>query len=54
LATLPVCDESLVNDAVFQSGFGGRDNGVHAFDRYTQLKTLWMDIADRQLESGIA
>jgi gamma-glutamyl-gamma-aminobutyraldehyde dehydrogenase len=43
-----------VNDAVFQSGFGGRDNGVHAFDRYTQLKTLWMDIADRQLESGIA
>lgn len=37
-----------------QSGFGGRDNGVHAFDQYTQLKTLWIDIADRELESGIA
>ncbi len=37
-----------------QSGFGGRDNGVHAFDQYTQLKTLWIDTADRELESGIA
>lgn len=37
-----------------QSGFGGRDNGVHAFDQYTQLKTLWIDTADREIESGIA
>ena len=29
-----------------QSGFGGRDNGVHAHDQYTQLKTLWIDLAD--------
>ncbi len=29
-----------------QSGFGGRDNGVHAHDQYTQIKTLWIDLAD--------
>ncbi len=29
-----------------QSGFGGRDNGVQAHDQYTQLKTIWMDLAD--------
>ncbi|NEK21233.1 aldehyde dehydrogenase family protein [Sulfitobacter sp. JBTF-M27] len=29
-----------------QSGFGGRDNGVHAHDQYTQLKTIWLDLAD--------
>ncbi len=29
-----------------QSGFGGRDNSVHAHDQYTQLKTLWIDLAD--------
>jgi gamma-glutamyl-gamma-aminobutyraldehyde dehydrogenase len=28
------------------SGFGGRDNGVHAHDQYTQLKTIWIDLAD--------
>ncbi|MEL7318940.1 MAG: aldehyde dehydrogenase [Pseudomonadota bacterium] len=28
------------------SGFGGRDNGVHAHDQYTQLKTIWFDLAD--------
>ncbi|MEM8653148.1 MAG: aldehyde dehydrogenase [Pseudomonadota bacterium] len=28
------------------SGFGGRDNGVHAHDQYTQLKTIWLDLAD--------
>lgn len=36
-----------------QSGFGGRDNGVHAFEQYTQLKTLWIDTTDRELESGV-
>ena len=25
-----------------QSGFGGRDNGIHAHDQYTQLKTIWI------------
>jgi len=26
------------------SGFGGRDNGVHAHDQYTELKTIWIDL----------
>ena len=29
-----------------QSGFSGRDNGIHAHDQYTQLKTVWIDLAD--------
>lgn len=29
-----------------QSGFGGRDNSIHAHDQYTQLKTIWLDISD--------
>jgi len=28
------------------SGFGGRDNGMHAHDQYTQIKTIWVDLAD--------
>lgn len=28
-----------------QSGFGGRDNSIHAHDQYTQLKTLWVDLS---------
>lgn len=28
------------------SGFGGRDNGIHAHDQYTQTKTIWVDLAD--------
>jgi gamma-glutamyl-gamma-aminobutyraldehyde dehydrogenase len=27
-----------------QSGFGGRDNSVHAHDQYTELKTIWVDL----------
>ena len=27
-----------------QSGFGGRDNGLHAHDQYTELKTIWIDL----------
>jgi gamma-glutamyl-gamma-aminobutyraldehyde dehydrogenase len=30
-----------------QSGFGGRDNGLHAHDQYTELKTIWVDLSDR-------
>jgi len=30
-----------------QSGFGGRDSGIHAHDQYTQLKTIWIDLSDR-------
>ncbi|MEM7519631.1 MAG: aldehyde dehydrogenase [Pseudomonadota bacterium] len=29
-----------------QSGFGGRDNGVHAHDQFTEVKTIWIDISD--------
>ena len=29
-----------------QSGFGGRDNGIQAHDQYTQVKTIWVDLAD--------
>ncbi|MEM1073603.1 MAG: aldehyde dehydrogenase [Pseudomonadota bacterium] len=29
-----------------QSGFGGRDNGVHAHDQYTEIKTIWVDLTD--------
>ncbi|MEO1552085.1 MAG: aldehyde dehydrogenase [Pseudomonadota bacterium] len=29
-----------------QSGFGGRDNSIHAHDQYTQLKTIWLDLSD--------
>lgn len=28
-----------------QSGFGGRDNGIHAHDQYTQIKTIWVNLA---------
>ncbi|EEB83483.1 aldehyde dehydrogenase [Roseobacter sp. GAI101] len=28
------------------SGFGGRDNGIHAHDQYTQIKTIWVDLID--------
>ena len=34
-----------------QSGFGGRDNSVHAHDQYTQLKTIWIDLADEADEA---
>ncbi len=29
-----------------QSGFGGRDNGVQAHDQFTEVKTIWIDLAD--------
>ncbi len=34
-----------------QSGFGGRDNSMHAHDQYTQLKTIWIDLSDDQDEA---
>ncbi|NSY40810.1 aldehyde dehydrogenase [Leisingera sp. ANG59] len=33
------------------SGFGGRDNGIHAHDQYTQLKTIWIDLSDNADEA---
>ena len=29
-----------------QSGFGGRDNGMHAHDQFTEVKTIWIDLTD--------
>ena len=29
-----------------QSGFGGRDNGIHAHDQYCETKTIWIDLTD--------
>jgi len=29
-----------------QSGFGGRDNGIHAHDQFTEVKTIWIDLSD--------
>ncbi|WP_419904406.1 aldehyde dehydrogenase [Kiloniella sp.] len=34
-----------------QSGFGGRDNSIHAHDQYTQLKTIWIDLSDNADEA---
>jgi len=29
-----------------KSGFGGRDNSLHAHDQYTEMKTIWVDLSD--------
>ena len=29
-----------------QSGFGGRDNGIHAHDQFTEIKTILIDLTD--------
>ena len=36
-----------------QSGFGGRDNSIHAHDQYTELKTIWLDVSDADVEDSI-
>ena len=37
-----------------QSGFGGRDNSIHAHDQFTELKTIWIDLADPASEDNLA
>ena len=37
-----------------QSGFGGRDNSLHAHDQYTELKTIWIDLSDRDRADAVA
>jgi len=37
-----------------QSGFGGRDNGIHAHDQYTELKTIWIDLTDPNAGDNIS
>jgi gamma-glutamyl-gamma-aminobutyraldehyde dehydrogenase len=34
-----------------QSGFGGRDNSLHAHDQYTELKTIWIDLSDQSVDA---
>lgn len=36
-----------------QSGFGGRDNGIHAHDQYTELKTIWIDLSDNAPDESV-
>ena len=36
-----------------QSGFGGRDNGIHAHDQYTETKTIWIDLTDNAPDEAI-
>ena len=36
-----------------QSGFGGRDNSLHAHDQYTEVKTIWIDLSDRSAEDAV-
>ena len=35
------------------SGFGGRDNSLHAHDQYTELKTIWIDLGDRNAGEAV-
>ena len=37
-----------------QSGFGGRDNGLHAHDQYTETKTIWIDLSDPDDQDNLA
>lgn len=36
-----------------QSGFGGRDNSIHAHDQYTELKTIWIDMSDDAVDNSV-
>jgi gamma-glutamyl-gamma-aminobutyraldehyde dehydrogenase len=35
------------------SGFGGRDNSLQAFDQYTETKTIWIDLSDREVDASV-
>ena len=36
-----------------QSGFGGRDNSIHAHDQYTEMKTIWIDVSDAGIKGRL-
>ena len=36
-----------------QSGFGGRDNGIHAHEQYCEVKTIWIDLTDPESQDKI-
>ena len=35
------------------SGFGGRDNGLAAFDQYTETKTIWIDLGEHEIDATV-
>ncbi len=35
------------------SGFGGRDKSLHAFDQYTEIKTIWIDLSDHAVDARL-
>ncbi|MFT5260440.1 MAG: gamma-glutamyl-gamma-aminobutyraldehyde dehydrogenase [Saprospiraceae bacterium] len=36
-----------------QSGFGGRDKSIHAHDQYTEMKTIWLDLSDNDIDESL-
>ena len=43
----PLLNQFLVDEGVLATiSISGRDNGIHAHDQYTQVKTIWVDLAD--------
>ncbi len=35
------------------SGFGGRDNGMEAFEQYMETKTIWVDLSDYEIDAEL-
>lgn len=35
------------------SGFGGRDNGMEAFDQYLDTKTIWVDLSEYEVDAEL-
>jgi gamma-glutamyl-gamma-aminobutyraldehyde dehydrogenase len=35
------------------SGFGGRDNGLEAFDQYLETKTIWLDLSEYEIDAEL-
>ena len=35
------------------SGLSGRDNGLQAYDQYTQTKTIWIDMSDHNIDATL-
>jgi gamma-glutamyl-gamma-aminobutyraldehyde dehydrogenase len=35
------------------SGFGGRDNGMEAFEQYLETKTIWVDLSDYEVDAEL-
>ena len=35
------------------SGFGGRDNGLEAFDQYTEKKTIWIHLGEDEIDAEL-